>query len=708
MVSQQHQSWQLFKDRLARLGHRRLILVEGEPECCRAWVAEQLKEKQAACGLWVGDSDGAAQAGLPSIAAKQYKRWLGQELDVLVWDGWQGNPPDGFAALAGTLKAGGLLFWLMPPLEQWAQFGDPDYRRTGLDEVDEHPFAARLARILAEAPGVIRVSPGQVDVPALPELPLGGGFELGETGEQSRLVADLVRFGLGRRRRPLVITADRGRGKSAALGLAAAELLLAGRQQVVVTAPSAESVQTLFRHAAQGLGDQLEVQDGAELCTRDGHWLRFLPVQQLLEERPPAEVVLVDEAAAIPAYWLRSVLLGWPRVAFASTVHGYEGTGRGFAIRFREVLNRETPHWRQVTLSQPVRWAENDPLEALIFRLFLLDAGEASAGREWLSGELAIEAWQPSQASERELAEAFGLLVNAHYRTTPADLRQWLDDPKAWSWRAVCNGTTVGVLWTTQEGGLPEALAQQVTLGKRRLRGHLLAQSLASHGGFSEAASQKGLRVVRVAVLESYRHQGVGSSLIKAARQACQRQRLDYLGTSFGGESELLSFWQRCGLQVVRLGLQQEATTGEFPLQMLSGISPPGQALCGRLAVRFAQHWQVLMPRHWSALAPRLLTGIAGDLPATGSLETEDWRDLQSFAEGFRGFELTLPVLQLLSASDGFMAWLSTLEDCDLWCRSVLQGWSWQRLRTQGLCLGQKAGETRLRRVVARFLEWQS
>src|SRR5690554_1024140 len=65
-------------------------------------------------------------------------------------------------------------------------------------------------------------------------------------------------------------------------------------------------------------------------------------------------------------------------------------------------------------------------------------------------GAVSVEPWNPAQASEAELAEAFGLLVDAHYRTTPADLRQWLDDPAASSWRAVVQGKTVvcsGDVW---------------------------------------------------------------------------------------------------------------------------------------------------------------------------------------------------------------------------------------------------------------------
>lgn len=699
MSSLQYQSWQFLADQLGQLGHRRLVLVEGDREWALAWLRDVLPKSGLQPGVWTGPKEESPAEGLVFVAPGKARSWLGRELGVVVWDGWKGNPPDGIAALAGTLKAGGLLFWLMPPLAQWAQFEDPDYRRTGLDGVDEHPFAARLARILNEAPGVIRVSPGQEGGPGLPGPASGPSFEPGETAEQKALVAELVRFGLGRRRRPLVVTADRGRGKSAALGLAAAELLLAGRQQVVVTAPSPESVQALFRHAAQRLGDQLEAQGEAELCTQGGHWLQFLPVQQLLEERPQAEVVMVDEAAAIPAHWLREVLLGWPRVAFASTVHGYEGAGRGFAIRFRAVLDRETPHWRQVTLKQPIRWADGDPLEALIFRLYLLAAEGPSLDGVAL-GDVVIEPWSPAEATEAELSEAFGLLVDAHYRTTPADLRQWLDDPAAQSWRAVSRGKAVGVLWASAEGGLPDELAVKVSRGERRVRGHMLAQSLATHGGFPEAASQRYLRVVRVAVSEQARGLGVGKRLVKAAEGACKEQSLDALGTSFGGDPGLLAFWQSCGFQVVRCGLQQEASTGEYPLQMLNGVSPEGEALGHRLRRRFARHWPVLVPRNWPGMAPDLLAAITVDLPATGEPDADDLRDLQSFAEGFRGFELTLPLLREAASYPGLMAWMSGQPDRDLWCRAVLQGWSWHRLRMQGLCTGQKDGEARLRELV--------
>ncbi|OZB14897.1 MAG: tRNA cytosine(34) acetyltransferase TmcA, partial [Marinobacter sp. 34-60-7] len=574
------------------------------------------------------------------------------------------------------------------------------------EHATHHPFAARQASVLAASPDIVRIDTRQPAWPTLPTLPeTGAPFQVAATAEQTALIDRLLKFALGRRRRPLVITADRGRGKSAALGIAAAKSLQAGRGTVMVTAPVPENVETLFQHARATLDADLAEDHEHELIASNGGRLGYLPIAELLSARPEAEVVLVDEAAALPPQMLREVLLGWPRVAFASTVHGYEGSGRGFDLRFRNVLDSETPQWRAQRLEQPIRWCRHDPLEAIVCRLFLLDAEAPASGSERITlDDVMIEPWNPAQVSDAELEAAFGLLVNAHYRTRPSDLRQWLDDPAARSWRATCNGVTVGVLWCSEEGGLPESLALDVTQGRRRLRGHLLAQSLANHGGFPEAASQRLLRVVRIAVAEPARRLGIGKQLVAAARDWARAEGLDSLGTSFGGEPGLLAFWQSCGLALVRLGLNREASTGEYPVQMLCGQSEAGRALAQGLRRRLSQHWPVMTPLHWSDMPVPLLLALRADLPTVIQLDVDDRRDLTNFADGHRGFELTLPVLRSLEACPGMARALAEHPDAGVWARAVSQGWSWPAIQQAGLCQGRAECENRLRALVRELL----
>lgn len=705
--------WVQLQQRLARRGERRLVLLTGDRARSLEWLRTLLPALRVDKGAWVGEPGDLPDSRLNVIPASKSRSWLGRELSMVAWDGWQGNPPDAFAALSGAIRAGGLLFWLMPPLAQWRTFPDPDYQRTGLDGADDHPFAGRMAEILASAPGVIRISPAEGSgCPVLPEP--DGDFTVRATDDQRRTVEQLVRFGTGRRRRPLVITADRGRGKSAALGLAAAELLRQGRQRILVTSPDRDNVQTLFRHARQSLGHDLVSDVGNRLETASGAVLEYLSVRELLASKPAAEVVLVDEAAAIPSSLLKQILLGWPRVAFVSTVHGYEGAGRGFSIRFRQVLEQETPQWRALSMEQPIRWVQGDPLEQVVSSLFMLASDSAPDAVPDLTTEpeiscgsehLIIEPWLPSKAGEAELSQAFGLLVDAHYRTTPADLRQWLDDPAAKSWRARIGQRTVGLLWGAVEGGLAPDLAGQILLGKRRVRGHLLPQSLASHSGFPEAASQRCLRVVRIAVASDVRRRNIGKRLVAGASEWAADDGLDSIGTSFGGSGDLLAFWQQCGLRLVRVGLQLEASSGEYPVQMMAGQTESGRDLVERLQVRLAEHWLTLAPLAWPAIDPVLLGELTAALPANVGLSGDDIRDVDSFGEGHRGFLLSLPVLKKLCLVPGTMDTVLADNDAALWCSAVLLQRDWPALQHAGLCTGQRDGEDRLRRLSCRILE---
>lgn len=695
--------WQTLQGRLRARGERRLVLLEGSRTDALIWLRQRLPmllaDRGTAQGVWTGPPADSPHERLNPVSPPKARQWLGRELDAVVWDGWNGNPPDSLAVLAGTLRAGGLLFWLMPPLAQWRYFEDPDYARTGLKDALEHPFAAQMASELERDPSVIRVDltrPGRVRLP-LPDLPQES-FKVIQTPDQQRAIEAIVRTGRGRRRRPLVITADRGRGKSAALGMAAVALLQQGRQHVVVTAPSAKAVETLFRHARLAAGEALaENTSEDELWLSGGGRLSYLTPEQLLEQAPEAELVLVDEAAALPAERLARILTGWPRVVFASTVHGYEGSGRGFAIRFRQVLNARTPQWHGITLAMPIRWSESDPLEPLVSRLFMLSADAPDPAPN--DGAVELETWAPSQAGEAELEEAFGLLVNAHYRTTPADLRQWLDDPRAVSWRLTVGGQLAGILWAVREGGLNDDLAGAVMRGQRRVRGHLLAQSLANHSGFADAAACTWLRVVRVAVSERCRGHGFGKQLVQAACEYAAHQSLDGVGTSFGGTAALLGFWQRAGLTLARPGMTREASTGEYPVQMLKGTSLRGRELLRDIRQRLREHWLTLVPLYWQEVDPTLMWQLTAELAGAGAPDELDIRDLDSFVNGHRGFDLMVPVLRKVSLWPAALTVLGASDDRNLWVRRVLQGWSWGELRRIGLCDGQADGERRLRRM---------
>ena len=279
-----------------QVGHRHLVVFSGSHDWCQSMAMLSLSSLTVTESIWVGD---LTQDDVTTIKANKAHQWLGRELDLLVFDAHCGFDVDAFGALSGTLRGGGLLILLVPELEQWPAFNDPEYRRIKVYPEDETKvvgrYLARLAELIGNSPNLslaLEDADSRWSVLSIETQPVKYDDPLYKTLDQSKAVAAIKRVAIGHRRRPLVLTADRGRGKSAALGIAAAQLLKAkdnSVHRIIVTAPSMAAAEVIFRHAT-------ELLDGEESC-----FLQFQAPDELIECNATAELVLVDEAAAIPA-----------------------------------------------------------------------------------------------------------------------------------------------------------------------------------------------------------------------------------------------------------------------------------------------------------------------------------------------------------------------------------------------------------------------
>ena len=285
----------------------------------------------------------------------------------------------------------------------------------------------------------------------------------------------------------------------------------------------------------------------------DKHF-HFMAPDALLASGRVADWLIVDEAAAIPGPLLEQLVSRFPRVLLTTTVQGYEGTGRGFLLKFCARF----AGLRYFPLSEPMRWAIGCPLERFIDEVLLFDDrpdGEPAQG-EVRFLPLEPEAWLSAPARP---SAVYKLLCAAHYRTSPLDLRRMMDAPGQ-HFTVACTGDRVtGAVWLVDEGGLAPGLSRAVWAGYRRPRGNLVAQSLAAHGGSPLAATLSGRRITRVAVHPGHQRQGLGQALIASAAASAT---VDYLSVSFGYTEELWRFWQRCGFVLVRIGSHREASSG--------------------------------------------------------------------------------------------------------------------------------------------------
>lgn len=154
------------------------------------------------------------------------------------------------------------------------------------------------------------------------------------------------------------LTAARGRGKSAALGLAVAGAVAFGYSNIFVTSPSPENLNTFFEFVFKGF-DALEYQEhidyGLIQSTNPEFNKAIVRVNVFRDHRQTiqyihptdsdklsqAELLVIDEAAAIPLPFVKA-MLGPYLVFLASTINGYEGTGRSLSLKLLQQLRVQT------------------------------------------------------------------------------------------------------------------------------------------------------------------------------------------------------------------------------------------------------------------------------------------------------------------------------------------------------------------------------
>lgn len=600
--------------------HRRLLLVRGDEDQTREQVERLLATLPERDVAWI--STAAPTRACVHVQPNQLSARLGQAFDVVVIDAHRGLDADLLGQAHGLVFGGGAL---VLRLQAEAHGPKPDPRLAvfphSVGDVGQR-FATHVERVLAS-----HASP-------LPSSLSPADRNTAGTPEQAELVARLLQLWCSPAPTRAAIVADRGRGKSSALGLALralAEQQHAGPR--FVTAGNEEAIGELLRFA--------------------GEQARFVPLLELLatpqrellvnspRERP---VIVVDEAAQLPVPLLERLVLAQPHahLAFASTTHGYEGTGRGFALRFLTWLARQGPLER-LHLRQPIRWSADDPLERAVFEALLLDAEPAVLDTELDAGRarMTILDRDALVTDLPRLRELFGLLVHAHYRTTPSDLHRLLDAPNLELHAALLDDHIVGACVVAREGGLSPELIDAARSGRTRLRAHALADVLIAHLGHAEAGPLHMRRTVRTAVHPALRRQGIASRLLEHVHAS---HPVDLFGTLFGASPELIEFRRRLGYQLVRVSAARGARTGEPSVLMIKPNSEPAQRLVAELRRELAREidiqFALLQADDGLTLAPDLLDALRADLPAVPRYRASEQRALaHAYAHGPRTFE---------------------------------------------------------------------
>lgn len=658
-------------EQLQRSRQRQLVILEGTPDWCDAQLP----------ALYRSDTEllviSNRQIGADPIPLNQAELCLGGEARILVLDLFGGFNADVFCIAAGLVRAGGVLVLLTPALADW-DLGADEYA-CWQDECRSRQayFVDYFFSALEQDPGIgIKLTEASTD-PAIPELaelqatPIIGG----QTPQQAQARQTIEQWFKRKSAGIVLLSAARGRGKSTCLGQLAQRLLDDG-YRVLVSASSR-------RAAAQLL-----------------HWApraEFVAPDRLLQETPGADLLVIDEAAMIPQSVLQRLRRAYPRQVIATTHGGYEGTGQGFRLRFVAELQANL---LELSFSDPVRWCPGDALEAWIEQTLMLHrdpAPQIAAARVTGEVEYALIA-NPGEMSQIGLTrDVYRLMSSAHYRTRPSDLRMLMENPGLVLLVAHRAEHLLGAVLLNPEGGFDAALGEQVYLGRRRPRGHLLAQMLTAQAGIRDFAQQRGLRIQRIAVAAEVRRQGVGSGLLERAARFAHERNYAWLGASFALDPGTAGFWQQAGFALVHVSFAEGKSSGRHSIAVLRAMTGAIDESIDALRQRLRQQLPTWLTQFLQAMDAGQVATLLRGSGYSAELSRLERAEVEAFTGGNKGFELCFASLQRFVMHRIAQ---SEAEPDHLLIEKAVQNRSWNQLERESGARGRKQLQQRLRGLV--------
>ena len=361
------------------------------------------------------------------------------------------------------------------------------------------------------------------------------------------------------------LTAARGRGKSATMGLAIAGAIAFGYSNIFVTSPSPENLNTLFEFVFKGL-DALEYKEHIDYSLMQSTNPEFnkatIRVNVFRDHRQTiqfihpsdsqklqqAELLVIDEAAAIPLPLLKK-MFGPYLIFLASTINGYEGTGRTLSFKLLQQLRMQSKNsnsqekgredraivdrsLEELTLKESIRYKAEDAVESWLSTLLCLDDENVKAS---IPKQLGLDSCQLlyinrdtlfsfHKASERVLQELVALYTSSHYKNSPNDLQMMSDAPAHHLFCLVLPTNSdfpkvVVFIQVCLEGQISENSVEQKAMRGKKTSGDLIPWTISHEYKDKNFPMLKGARIVKIATHPDYQGQGYGTKALTLLKE---------------------------------------------------------------------------------------------------------------------------------------------------------------------------------------------
>jgi tRNA(Met) cytidine acetyltransferase len=297
------------------------------------------------------------------------------------------------------------------------------------------------------------------------------------------------------------------------------------------------------------------------------------------------------------------------------------------------------------------------------------------------------------------LKKVYELMASVHYRTRPSDLRMLMDNPDLSFVLAEQGNHLIGILVLNREGSFDSDLCEQVYLGKRRPKGHLLAQMLTAQASVKSFACYRGMRIQRIAVIPSIRRRGVGAQLIEQASEYARDQHCDYIGACFAFDAEISQFWRHCQFPLVHISFSQGKSTGNHSVAVLKPLTNQIAVVRGQLQARLQKQLPVWLTHYLADMDAQTIVALLRCSGFESKQNEFDEAEVDAFVSGFKGFDLSYAslqshVMQLIAQS------CERIEVHDWLVEKAIQNKPWEQLTSHDNMVGRKQCQQKLRTLI--------
>ncbi|AFP65232.1 N-acetyltransferase 10 (nucleomorph) [Chroomonas mesostigmatica CCMP1168] len=353
------------------------------------------------------------------------------------------------------------------------------------------------------------------------------------------------------------LTSNRGRGKSATLGLSVAASIAYGYGNIFITAPDPENLHSFFAFLFIGLeaigyienkdfeiiyNPQHSCIDNVHIFCSHRQIIKFVFPYELSLYKNQIELLIIDEAAGISSFFLDSII--GPHITFiSSTTSGYEGFGKALMLKMAKKIkfdilnhnfefgNAKPRIFREIVLDKPIRYARNDPVEKWIYDLLCLNIDQEFILLNGCPNPNFCKLFLVDRNSlfrghilaNKFLQKIIGLFSSSHYKNSPDDLQMICDAP---SHRILVLITpfnlSIGflpdllcVLHICYEGQINQKFAHDCLSKGIKVKGDLIPWVLSNQyldPGFAQLSC---LRIVRIATHPDSQSMGYGTEAIR-------------------------------------------------------------------------------------------------------------------------------------------------------------------------------------------------